>query len=125
FVPFLLLTVHAEQDNMEGKELRFGTSNSALWAVATTAASNGSVNSMHDSFTPLGELAPFFLMQCGEVVLGGVGSGLYGLIVFVIIAVFLGGLMVGRTPEYLGKKIEAFEMQMASIAILAPPLCVL
>ncbi len=125
FVPFLLLTVHAEQNNMEGKELRFGTANSALWAVATTAASNGSVNSMHDSFTPLGELAPFFLMQCGEVVFGGVGSGLYGLIVFVIIAVFLAGLMVGRTPEYLGKKIEAFEMQMASIAILAPPLCVL
>jgi K+-transporting ATPase ATPase A chain len=80
---------------------------------------------MHDSFTPLGEVAPFFLMQCGEVVFGGVGSGLYGLIVFVIIAVFLAGLMVGRTPEYLGKKIEAFEMQMASIAILAPPLCVL
>lgn len=125
FVPFLLLTVHAEQNNMEGKELRFGTANSALWAVATTAASNGSVNSMHDSFTPLGEVAPFFLMQCGEVVFGGVGSGLYGLIVFVIIAVFLAGLMVGRTPEYLGKKIEAFEMQMASIAILAPPLCVL
>jgi len=125
FIPLLIVTVSAEQNNMEGKEVRIGMANSALWAVATTAASNGSVNSMHDSFTPLGELAPFFLMQCGEVVFGGVGSGLYGLIVFAIIAVFLGGLMVGRTPEYLGKKIEAFEMKMASIAILVPPLCVL
>ncbi len=125
FLPLLLLTVYAEQGNMEGKEVRFGTTSSALWAAATTAASNGAVNSMHDSYTPLGELAPFFLMQCGEVVFGGVGSGVYGLIVFAVIAVFLAGLMVGRTPEFLGKKIEAFEMQMASIAILVPPLCVL
>jgi len=125
FIPLLLVTVYAEQGNMEGKEVRFGTANSALWAVATTAASNGSVNSMHDSFTPVGGLAPMFLMQLGEVVFGGVGSGLYGMVIFAIIAVFLAGLMVGRTPEYLGKKIEAFEMKMASIAILVPPLCVL
>lgn len=110
---------------MEGKEVRFGTLNSALWAVATTAASNGSVNAMHDSFTAAGGLVSMFLMQLGEVVFGGVGSGLYGMIVFAIIAVFIAGLMVGRTPEYLGKKIEAFEMKMASIAILVPPLCVL
>ena len=99
--------------------------NSAVWAVATTAASNGSVNAMHDSFTPVGGLVTMFLIQLGEVVFGGVGSGLYGMIVFAIIAVFIAGLMVGRTPEYLGKKIEAFEMKMASIAILVPPLCVL
>jgi K+-transporting ATPase ATPase A chain len=125
FVPLLLIAVHSEQGNMEGKETRFGTANSALWAVATTAASNGSVNSMHDSFTPVGGLIPMFLMQLGEVVFGGVGSGLYGMVVFAIVAVFLAGLMVGRTPEYLGKKIEALEMKMASIAILVPPLCVL
>ena len=125
FVPFLLITIQAEQGNMEGKEVRFGALNSALWAVATTAASNGSVNAMHDSFTAVGGLVPMFLMQLGEVVFGGVGSGLYGMIIFAIIAVFIAGLMVGRTPEYLGKKIEAFEMKMASIAILVPPLCVL
>lgn len=125
FVPLLGVTIFAEQGNFEGKEVRFGTANSALWAAATTAASNGSVNAMHDSFTPLGGLVPMFLMQLGEVVFGGVGSGLYGMIVFAIIAVFLAGLMVGRTPEYLGKKVEAFEMKMASIAILVPPLCVL
>jgi K+-transporting ATPase ATPase A chain len=125
FVPLLLIAVHAEQGNMEGKEVRFGTLNSAMWAVATTAASNGSVNAMHDSFTPVGGLVPMFLIQLGEVVFGGVGSGLYGMIIFAIIAVFIAGLMVGRTPEYLGKKIEAFEMKMASIAILVPPLCVL
>jgi K+-transporting ATPase ATPase A chain len=125
FLPLVWLTVSAEQGNMEGKEVRFGTANSALWAVATTAASNGSVNSMHDSFTAIGGLGPLFLMQLGEVVFGGVGSGLYGMVIFAIIAVFLAGLMVGRTPEYLGKKIEAFEMKMASIAILVPPLCVL
>jgi K+-transporting ATPase ATPase A chain len=96
--------------NMEGKETRFGIVNSAVWACATTAASNGSVNSMHDSYTPLGGLAPMWLMQLGEVVFGGVGSGLYGMLMFVIVAVFVAGLMVGRTPEYLGKKIEAFEM---------------
>ncbi len=93
---------------MEGKEVRFGIANSALWATATTAASNGSVNSMHDSYTPLGGLVPMWLMQLGEVIFGGVGSGLYGMLVFAIIAVFVAGLMVGRTPEYLGKKIEAY-----------------
>jgi potassium-transporting ATPase potassium-binding subunit len=111
--------------NMEGKEVRFGIANSALWATATTAASNGSVNSMHDSYTPLGGLVPMWLMQLGEVVYGGVGSGLYGMLIFVILAVFLAGLMVGRTPEYLGKKIEPFEMKMATIAILVPPMVVL
>ncbi len=111
--------------NMEGKEVRFGIAQSALWASATTAASNGSVNSMHDSYTPLGGLVPMWLMQLGEVVFGGVGSGLYGMIVFAIIAVFVAGLMVGRTPEYLGKKIEAFEMKMAALVILIPPLVVL
>ncbi len=107
--------------NMEGKEVRFGIANSALWATATTAASNGSVNAMHDSFTPLGGLVPMWLIQLGEVVFGGVGSGLYGMLVFAIIAVFVAGLMVGRTPEYLGKKIEAYEMKMASLVILFPP----
>lgn len=111
--------------NMEGKEVRFGIANSALWATATTAASNGSVNSMHDSFMPLGGLVPMWLMQLGEIIYGGVGSGLYGMLAFVIIAVFVSGLMVGRTPEYLGKKIEAFEMKMASIMILIPVLVVL
>jgi K+-transporting ATPase ATPase A chain len=106
--------------NMEGKEARFGIENSALWAVATTAASNGSVNAMHDSFTPLGSLAPMWLMQLGEVIFGGVGSGLYGMIVFALVAVFIAGLMVGRTPEYLGKKIGAFEVKMAALAILMP-----
>jgi K+-transporting ATPase ATPase A chain len=111
--------------NMEGKEVRFGIANSALWATATTAASNGSVNSMHDSYTPLGGLVPIFLMQLGEVIYGGVGSGLYGMIAFVLIAVFVAGLMVGRTPEYLGKKVESFEMKMASLMILIPPALVL
>jgi K+-transporting ATPase ATPase A chain len=111
--------------NTEGKEVRHGIVNSALWASATTAASNGSVNSMHDSFTPLGGLVPMWLMQLGEVIFGGVGSGLYGLLMFVVVAVFVAGLMVGRTPEYLGKKIEAYEMKMASLVILIPPLVVL
>ena len=111
--------------NMEGKETRFGVANSALWATATTAASNGSVNSMHGSFTPLGGLVPIWLMQLGEVVFGGVGSGLYGMLMFAIVAVFLAGLMVGRTPEYLGKKIEAYEVKMAAIALLVPCLVVL
>lgn len=111
--------------NMEGKELRFGVANSALWATATTAASNGSVNAMHDSFTPLGGLAPLVLMQLGEVVFGGVGSGLYGMLAFVVVAVFVAGLMVGRTPEYLGKKIEAFEIKMAALLILIMPVLVL
>jgi K+-transporting ATPase ATPase A chain len=146
FVPLLFLAYWAEQTgspklaalgvdqqasdgqpggNMEGKEVRFGIAQSAIWATATTAASNGSVNSMHDSYTPLGGLVPMWLMQLGEVVFGGVGSGLYGMLVFAIIAVFVAGLMVGRTPEYLGKKIEAFEMKMAAIVILIPPLVVL
>jgi K+-transporting ATPase ATPase A chain len=107
--------------NLEGKETRFGVADSALWAAATTAASNGSVNSMHDSFTPIGGLIPMWLIQLGEVIFGGVGSGLYGMLVFAIIAVFIAGLMVGRTPEYLGKKLESFEMKMASLVILIPP----
>jgi K+-transporting ATPase ATPase A chain len=111
--------------NMEGKEVRFGIASSALWATATTSASNGSVNSMHDSYTPIGGLVPMWLMQLGEVVYGGVGSGLYGMLVFAIVAVFVAGLMVGRTPEYLGKKIEAYEMKMASLIILIPPAVVL
>jgi K+-transporting ATPase ATPase A chain len=111
--------------NMEGKETRFGIASSALWAVATTAASNGSVNSMHDSYTPLGGLVPMWLMQLGEVVFGGVGSGLYGMLMFALVAVFIAGLMVGRTPEYLGKKIEAYEMKMAALVLLIPPLFVL
>ncbi len=111
--------------NMEGKETRFGIANSAIWAVATTAASNGSVNSMHDSYNPLGGLCPMFLMQLGEVIYGGVGSGLYGMLIFALIAVFIAGLMVGRTPEYLGKKIESFEIKMSSLVILVPPFVVL
>jgi K+-transporting ATPase ATPase A chain len=141
FVLFLALAVWAEQSgnpaftalgvdqtqsninpggNMEGKEMRFGIANSALWATATTAASNGSVNAMHDSFMPLGGLVPLFMIQLGEIIFGGVGSGLYGMLAFVIVAVFIAGLMVGRTPEYLGKKIEAYEMKMASLMILIP-----
>jgi K+-transporting ATPase ATPase A chain len=145
FVGLLVVCVYAEQQgwtlagqgvdhrasalqaggNMEGKEVRFGIATSALWATATTSASNGSVNSMHDSYTPIGGLVPMWLMQLGEVVYGGVGSGLYGMLVFAIIAVFIAGLMVGRTPEYLGKKIEAFEMKMAALVILIPPAVVL
>ncbi|MCI0359435.1 MAG: potassium-transporting ATPase subunit KdpA [Planctomycetaceae bacterium] len=141
FVPLLALCYWAEQTgnprltalgvdqgvsalssggNMEGKEVRYGIANSALWATATTAAASGSVNSMHDSFTPLGSLAPMWLMQLGEVIFGGVGSGLYGMLAFAIITVFIAGLMVGRTPEYLGKKIESYEMKMASLVILIP-----
>jgi K+-transporting ATPase ATPase A chain len=141
FVPLLLVCTAAEQagnpalsafnvdqsasavqpgGNMEGKEARFGIVGSARWATATTAASNGSVDSMHDSFTPLGGLVPMWLMQLGEVIFGGVGSGLYGLIAFAVVAVFIAGLMVGRTPEYLGKKIEAYEMKMASLVVLLP-----
>ena len=146
FVPLLVVAVAAEQHgtpvlsslgvdqgasllqpggNMEGKEARFGIVDSALWATATTAASNGSVNAMHDSFTPLGGLVPMWLMQLGEIVFGGVGSGLYGMLMYVVVAVFIAGLMVGRTPEYLGKKIEAFEMKMASLVILLPAASVL
>lgn len=106
--------------NMEGKETRFGIAASGLFAAITTAASCGAVNSMHDSMTPLGGLVPMWLMQLGEVVFGGVGSGLYGMLAFAVVAVFIAGLMVGRTPEYLGKKIEAHEMKMASLAVLVP-----
>jgi K+-transporting ATPase ATPase A chain len=141
FIPLLILCYSSEQagnpvltaagvdqtaislqtgGNMEGKEVRFGIVNSALWATATTAASNGSVNSMHDSFSPLGGLVPIVMIQLGEVVFGGVGSGLYGMLAFVIVAVFIAGLMVGRTPEYLCKKIEAFEVKMAALVILIP-----
>ncbi len=123
------LDTHASElqagGNMEGKETRNGVVNSALWATVTTSASNGSVNAMHDSFTPLGGLVPMWMMQLGEVVFGGVGSGLYGMIIFALVAVFVAGLMIGRTPEYLGKKIEAFEVKMAAVAILVPPLVVL
>jgi K+-transporting ATPase ATPase A chain len=146
FLPLLWLCVAAEQagnpalaglsvdqvasalqsgGNMEGKDVRFGITNSAIWATATTGASNGSVNAMHDSFTPLGGLAPLWLIQLGEIVFGGVGSGLYGMLMFAIVAVFVAGLMVGRTPEYLGKKIESYEMKMSSLVILIPPLLVL
>src|SRR5579871_5526373 len=104
--------------NMEGKEERFGIADSALWAVATTDASNGSVNSMHDSFTPMGGLVPLFNIETGEVIFGGVGSGLYGMLLYAIIAVFIGGLMVGRTPEYLGKKIEQKEVKMCMLALI-------
>jgi K+-transporting ATPase ATPase A chain len=105
--------------------VRHGIAASALWASVTTAASNGSVNSMQDRSTPLGGRAPMVLMQLGEVAFGGVGSGLYGLLIFEIVAVFIAGLMVGRTPEFLGKKIEAYEMKMASLAILVPVAAVL
>jgi K+-transporting ATPase ATPase A chain len=111
--------------NMEGKEVRFGVASSALWAAATTGASNGSVNSMHASFTPLGGLVPLFLIQLGEVLPGGVGSGLYGMVIFAILSVFVAGLMVGRTPEYLGKKIGAKEMKLAVLAILILPVAIL
>ena len=110
---------------MEGKEVRYGIASSALWATATTVASNGSVNSMHDSYTPIGGLVPMWSIQLGEVVYGGVGSGLYGMLMFAIVAVFVSGLMVGRTPEYLGKKIEAYEMKMSSLVILITPALVL
>jgi K+-transporting ATPase ATPase A chain len=106
--------------NMEGKEVRFGITGSGLFASVTTAASCGAVNAMHDSFTPLGGLVPMWFMQLGEIVFGGVGAGLYGVLMYVVIAVFIAGLMVGRTPEYLGKKIEAYEMKMASLVILIP-----
>jgi K+-transporting ATPase ATPase A chain len=146
FVALLTLAVHSEQGgnplvaaqgvdqaasttqpggNMEGKEARYGIGASALFATVTTATSTGAVNSMHDSMTPLGGFVPLFQMQIGEVIPGGVGSGLYSMLIFAIIGVFIAGLMIGRTPEYLGKKIEAFEMKMASIAILVMPLIVL
>jgi K+-transporting ATPase ATPase A chain len=111
--------------NMEGKEARFGIAASTLFAAITTSASCGAVNGMHDSFTPLGGAVPLVLMQLGEVVFGGVGTGLYGMLIFAILAVFIAGLMIGRTPEYLGKKIESFEMKMTSVAILVTPILVL
>jgi len=111
--------------NMEGKEVRFGTAMSSLFAVTTTATSDGAVIAMHDSFTPLGGMIPMFLIQLGEVVPGGVGSGLYGIIVFALLAVFVAGLMVGRTPEYLGKKVQAREVKLAMLAVLILPLCIL
>jgi K+-transporting ATPase ATPase A chain len=111
--------------NMEGKEARFGIGASALFASVTTATSTGAVNAMHDSFTPLGGFVTLFQMQLGEVIPGGVGSGLYSMLIFAIIGVFIAGLMIGRTPEYLGKKIESFEMKMASVAILVMPIVVL
>jgi len=111
--------------NMEGKEVRFGIANSALWATATTDASNGSVNAMHDSFTPLGGMIPIINIELGEIIFGGVGSGLYGMLIFAVIAMFVAGLMVGRTPEYLGKKIEAKEVKMAMLAVLVLALSVL
>jgi len=117
--------VSASAPNLEGKELRYGPDQSSLWAVATTDASNGSVNSMHDSFKPLGMVAPMFSIAVGEVIWGGVGSGLYGMLFYVIIAVFIGGLMVGRTPEYLGKKVGARQVKLAAIAVLVPFLVVL
>lgn len=118
-------TVGQSGGNMEGKETRFGIPGSSTWSAFTTAASNGSVNSMHDSYTPLGGMVMMILMQLGEVVFGGVGCGLYGMLAFAIIAVFIAGLMVGRTPEYLGKKIEPYEMKMAMLVCLATPISVL
>ncbi len=111
--------------NMEGKETRFGIVNSALFATITTAASCGAVNSMHDSFMPLGGLVPMAQIQLGEVIFGGVGSGLYGMLIYAVIAVFIAGLMIGRTPEYIGKKIESFDIKMASLTILIPPIIIL
>jgi len=119
------LGVDVSAGNLEGKEMRFGIGASSLFAAITTAASCGAVNTMHDSLMPLGGLVPMWLIQLGEVVFGGVGSGLYGMLVYAIQAVFIAGLMIGRTPEYLGKKIESYEMKMVSIAILITPLLVL
>jgi potassium-transporting ATPase potassium-binding subunit len=129
----LLTSLHVDQTasalqpggNMEGKETRFGIAQSGIFTVATTSASCGAVNSMHDSLTPIGGLVPLLLIQLGEVVFGGVGSGLYGMLVFALLAVFVAGLMIGRTPEYVGKKIESYEMKMVSIAVLLTPLLVL
>ena len=111
--------------NMEGKEVRFGIGGSSLWAVATTSVSNGSVNAMHDSFTSIGGMIPMFLMMLGEIIYGGVGCGLYGLIAFALLTVFIAGLMVGRTPEYIGKKIGSYDMKMVCLIILTPVLCCL
>jgi potassium-transporting ATPase potassium-binding subunit len=121
----LALGVDSSFGNMEGKEVRFGIFNSALWATVTTDASCGAVNSMHDSFTPLGGLIPMLNIQLGEVIFGGVGAGLYGMLVFVVLAVFLAGLMVGRTPEYLGKKIEAYDVKASVLYVMVPVLSIL
>jgi K+-transporting ATPase ATPase A chain len=124
--PLLLeAPIDASPGSMEGKEVRFGVVNSALWATSTTAASNGSVNAMHDSYTPLGGLVLLLNMQLGEVVWGGVGAGFYGMLLFVVLTVFMAGLMVGRTPEYLGKKIEAKEVKLAVLALLSMPVGIL
>ena len=125
FVPLCLLCMHVEVGNWEGKEVRFGPAASAIWATATTAASNGSVNCMHDSLTPMGGFVTLLMMLFGEVVFGGVGCGLYGIVLCVLVAVFVAGLMVGRTPEYLGKKIETYEIKMVSLGILIMPAVVL
>jgi K+-transporting ATPase ATPase A chain len=125
---FLVMTaicVRAERGNMEGKEVRFGTADSALFASITTAASCGAVNAMHDSFTPLGGLVPLVNIMLGEVVFGGVGAGLYGIFIFIVLAVFIAGLMVGRTPEYLGKKIEAHDVKLAMLSVLVLAFCIL
>lgn len=119
------LAVDQTAGNLEGKEVRFGVANSALFATTTTDTSCGAVNSMHDSFTPLGGLVPLVNMQLGEVVFGGVGSGLYGMLIFVLLSVFIAGLMVGRTPEHLGKKIEAREIKLAMLYVLISPLAIL
>lgn len=119
------LGVSAQDGNMEGKEVRFGIFNSSLFATLTTDASNGAVNSMHDSFTPLGGIVPLVNIELGEVIFGGVGSGLYGIIVFAILAVFIAGLMIGRTPEYLGKKIEAYDVKVSMLSVLAPVFTIL
>ena len=120
-----MTTVDQAGGNMEGKESRFGIATSSTWAVFTTAASNGSVNSMHDSYTPLGGMVPMLLMQLGEVIFGGTGCGLYGMLAFAILTVFIAGLMVGRTPEFLGKKIEPYEMKWAVLVCLATPIAIL
>jgi K+-transporting ATPase ATPase A chain len=146
FVPLVLLAFHVEQHgnplvahegvdqiasavqaggNMEGKETRFGIAASALWAAVATGTSTGAVNSMHDSLMPLGGFVPMFLMQLGEVAPGGVGTGIYSILMFAVLGVFIAGLMIGRTPEYLGKKIEALEMKLASVFILTTPFVVL
>jgi len=125
FIPLCVFCIQVEAGNWEGKEVRFGTAASALWATATTAASNGSVNCMHDSLTSLGGLVTLVMMLFGEVVFGGVGCGIYGIFLCILVAVFVAGLMVGRTPEYLGKKIETFEMKMVSLGILCMPTLVL
>ena len=120
----VITTVLNVSGSMEGKETRFGVMNSVLWSVTTTVTSNGSVNAMHDSLSPFSGLVAMFNMMLGEIIFGGVGSGLYGMIIFVMLTVFIAGLMVGRTPEYLGKKVEAFEMKMAILAILAPSIVI-